>query len=146
MDEDIVVNKDTLIIVLVIICLIVVICGAILVFGNTQETYDSTTVNNTNNTNVSVDNVTSDSDSSSGSKSSGSSSKSADDGYERPTRIYGGEEYLTAHESDVLDSGWDPKQHEVSRSDLGNGYHRINYDDGYFRVCDDRGYVVTYGY
>lgn len=109
MEEDIVVNKDTLIIVLVIICLSVVICGAILVFGNTQETYNSTTVNNTNNTNVSVDNVTSDSDSSSGSKSSGSSSKSADDGYERPTRIYGGEEYLTAHESDVLDSGWDPK-------------------------------------
>ena len=50
MEEDIVVNKDTLIIVLVIICLSVVICGAILVFGNTQETYNSTTINNTNNT------------------------------------------------------------------------------------------------
>lgn len=60
--------------------------------------------------------------------------------------LMGGEEHLTAHESDVLDDGWDPKQHEVSRSDIGNGYHRINYDDGYFRVCDDHGYVVSYGY
>lgn len=94
------------------------------------------TINNTNNTSVSVDNVTSQS----------SSSGSADDGYKRPTRTYGGEEHLTAHESDVLDDGWDPKQHEVSRSDIGNGYHRINYDDGYFRVCDDHGYVVSYGY
>ena len=54
MEEDIVVNKDTLIIVLVIICLSVVICGAILVFGNTQETYNSTTINNTNNTNINI--------------------------------------------------------------------------------------------
>ena len=109
--------------------------GAILVFGNVHEAYNGTTINNTNNTSVSVDNVTSES----------SSSGSADDCYKRPTRTYG-EEHLTAHESDVLDNGWDPKQHEVSRSDIGNGYHRINYDDGYFRVCDDHGYVVSYGY
>lgn len=129
-------NKNTIIIVLAIVCLAVIIGGAILVFGNVHEAYNGTTINNTNNTSVSVDNVTSQS----------SSSGSADDCYKRPTRTYGGEEHLTAHESDVLDNGWDPKQHEVSRSDIGNGYHRINYDDGYFRVCDDHGYVVSYGY
>ncbi len=93
-------NKNTIIIVLAIVCLAVIIGGAILVFGNVHEAYNGTTINNTNNTSVSVDNVTSES----------SSSGSADDGYKRPTRTYGGEEHLTAHESDVLDNGWDPKQ------------------------------------
>ncbi|WP_299523712.1 hypothetical protein [uncultured Methanobrevibacter sp.] len=130
-------DKNTVIIVLVIICFTVVICGGLFLFGNTPETSDNMTINNINNTTESVDNI---------SYSSDSSSESVEDDYERPTRIYGGEEHLTAHESDVLDSGWDPSQHEVSRSDAGDGYHRINYDDGYYRICDDHGYVVTYGY
>lgn len=119
-------------------------------FGNSDN---NTTVNNTSNNNTTqVNNTTISNESNSTQQSSSedssyeSSDSSYDDGYERPTRTYGGEEYLTAHESDVLDSGWDPNQHEVSRSDLGNGYHKIKYDDGYFRVCDDHGYVVTYGY
>ena len=106
--------------------------------GNAKETSN----NQTNNTPVVVDDVTSDSSSA----QSSNKSSSSDDSYERPTREYGGKQHLTAHESDVLDNGWDPKQHEVSRTDLGNGYHRIEYDDGYFRVCDDHGYVVNYGY
>ncbi|WP_400216330.1 hypothetical protein [Methanobrevibacter smithii] len=52
-------NKNTIIIVLAIICLAVIIGGTILVFGNAHEAYNGTTINNTNNTSVSVDNVTS---------------------------------------------------------------------------------------
>ena len=92
-------NKNTIIIVLAIICLAVIIGGAILVFGNVHEAYNGTTINNTNNNSVSVDNVTSES----------SSSGSADDGYKRPTRTYGGEEHLTAHESCLLYTSPSPR-------------------------------------
>lgn len=57
-------NKNTIIIVLAIVCLAVIIGGGILVFGNVHEAYNGTTINNTNNTSVSVDNVTSQSSSS----------------------------------------------------------------------------------
>ena len=46
---------------------------------------------------------------------------------------------------DVID-GWDPKEHEVSREDLGDGTYRITYDDGYFRIVDEDGNILTYGY
>ena len=46
---------------------------------------------------------------------------------------------------DVID-GWDPSQHEVSREDLGDGTQRITYDDGYFRIVDKDGNILTYGY
>ena len=52
-------NKNTIIIVLAIVCLAVIIGGGILVFGNVHEAYNGTTINNTNNNSVSVDNVTS---------------------------------------------------------------------------------------
>ena len=43
-------------------------------------------------------------------------------------------------------NGWNPKDHEVSREDLGDGLVRINYDDGYSRVIDQDGNVLSYGY
>ena len=43
-------------------------------------------------------------------------------------------------------NGWNPKDHEVSREDLGDGWVRIYYDDGYSRIIDKDGNVVTYGY
>ena len=43
-------------------------------------------------------------------------------------------------------NGWNPKDHEVSREDLGDGLVRINYDDGYSRVIDEDGNVLSYGY
>lgn len=46
---------------------------------------------------------------------------------------------------DVID-GWDPKEHEVSRESLGDGTYRITYDDGYFRIVDKDGNILTYGY
>ena len=77
--------------------------------------------------------------------SNSKTSDSDDDDYQRPTTIQGGKERLTAHETDVL-NGWDPTQHEVSRENLSDGTHKIHYDDGYFRICDDHGYVISWGY
>ena len=42
--------------------------------------------------------------------------------------------------------GWNPKDHEVGRDRLNDGSQRIRYDDGYFRIVDKNGYVITYGY
>ena len=47
--------------------------------------------------------------------------------------------------NDVID-GWDPSEHEVSREDVGDGQTRITYDDGYFRIVDKDGNIITYGY
>ena len=41
---------------------------------------------------------------------------------------------------------WNPAYHEVSREDLGEGYTRIIYDDGYHRTMDPNGKIVSYGY
>ena len=29
---------------------------------------------------------------------------------------------------------------------MPDGTQKIHYDDGYFRLVDDKGYVITYGY
>lgn len=68
------------------------------------------------------------------------------DNYQRPTTIQGGKEIFTAHESDVMPDGWDPNKHELYRVNLPDGNHRIYYDDGYKRVCDSHGYVLSWGY
>ena len=48
-------------------------------------------------------------------------------------------------DEEVID-GWDPKEHEVSREDLDDGYQKVHYDDGYFRVVDKKGNIESYGY
>ena len=57
-----------------------------------------------------------------------------------------GNEFKTDHKVDDVVDGWDPKEHEVSREDLGDGTYRITYDDGYFRIVDEDGNILTYGY
>lgn len=54
--------------------------------------------------------------------------------------------YTPNHESEVTSDGWNPREHEVSREDMGNGNQKIMYDDHYFRIVDENGYVITYGY
>lgn len=49
-------------------------------------------------------------------------------------------------EDQVTPDGWDPKEHEVSREKLDDGFERVNYDDGYMRVVDKDGNIVSYGY
>ena len=53
--------------------------------------------------------------------------------------------YTPNHESEVV-NGWNPSEHEQSRQSLSDGNQRIQYDDGYFRIVDSNGYVITYGY
>jgi len=54
--------------------------------------------------------------------------------------------YKTDNKVDDVIDGWDPSEHEVSREDLGDGTYRITYDDGYFRIVDEDGNILTYGY
>lgn len=54
--------------------------------------------------------------------------------------------YNPYHESEVTSDGWNPREHEVSRQSMGDGNEKIKYDDGYFRIVDSNGYVITYGY
>lgn len=54
--------------------------------------------------------------------------------------------YTPNHESEITSDGWNPREHEVSRQTNPDGTVRIKYDDGYFRLCDENGYVITYGY
>ncbi len=48
-------------------------------------------------------------------------------------------------EDKVTADGWDPKLHEVRRKDFGE-YEQVYYDDGYMRVVDKDGNIVSYGY
>lgn len=41
---------------------------------------------------------------------------------------------------------WNPTGHEINRYNLGDVMERIEYDDGYFRIVDSHGYIVTFGY
>lgn len=56
------------------------------------------------------------------------------------------DKYKTDNKVDDVIDGWDPEEHEVSREDLGDGTYRITYDDGYFRIVDEDGNILTYGY
>ena len=56
------------------------------------------------------------------------------------------DQYKSDYKVDDVINGWDPSEHEVSREDLGEGVTRITYDDGYFRIVDDDGNILNYGY
>lgn len=82
-------------------------------------------------------------------KSSGatSSSSSAQDSIEanRPKNDPNYKGYTPNHESEVI-NGWNPREHETYRESMSDGNIKIHYDDGYFRLVDKNGYVITYGY
>jgi len=48
-------------------------------------------------------------------------------------------------EDEKVIDGWDPKEHEVSRESMEDGYEKVHYDDGYFRIVDDKGKIQSYG-
>lgn len=52
----------------------------------------------------------------------------------------------TIREEDKIINGWNPKDHEVSREDIGDGLQRVTYDDGYYRIVDQDGNIISYGY
>ena len=49
-------------------------------------------------------------------------------------------------EYEITVDGWNPREHEISRESLGDGYEKVRYDDGYMRVVDQNGNIVSYGY
>ncbi len=56
------------------------------------------------------------------------------------------EEEDSEREDEQVIDGWDPKEHEVSREKMDDGYERVDYDDGYYRIVDKKGNVESYGY
>ena len=54
--------------------------------------------------------------------------------------------YTPLHESEITSDGWNPREHETYRENMPDGSQKIHYDDGYFRIVDKNGYVITYGY
>ena len=64
----------------------------------------------------------------------------------RPTNDINYKGYTPYHESEITSDGWNPSEHEVSREKMSDGTTKIRYDDGYFRLVDENGYVITYGY
>ena len=128
-------NKDIILIaVIVIVCIAILSLAAYFVLSSNDNNQDA--VNNTVNlTNNSTDNTTdlTDDDESSDSQSS-SDSSSGDNGSHR------------LKENDTGRDGWNPKEHETYSEDIGNGYHKVHYDDGYYRTADSDGNVVSYGF
>lgn len=49
-------------------------------------------------------------------------------------------------EDKITPDGWDPKKHEVSRENIGGGDQRVYYDDGYSRVVNKKGDILSYGF
>lgn len=66
--------------------------------------------------------------------------------YKKTKKTINTNEYATSYKVDEVINGWDPSEHEVSREDLGDGNQRVNYDDGYSRIIDKDGNILSYGY
>ena len=49
-------------------------------------------------------------------------------------------------EYDITPDGWNPREHEVSREPIGDGNERVKSDDGYMRVVDKDGNVISHGF
>lgn len=130
-------------IILILTIIVIILAAAIAVEAiilnnkNTVNPINNTTTSNTT-TVVSISNDSQQSNDGSNSENSIDSNRPKND----PN--YKG--YNPYHESEVTSDGWNPKEHEVGRDKLNDGSQRIRYDDGYFRIVDKNGYVITYGY
>ena len=49
-------------------------------------------------------------------------------------------------EYDITPDGSNPREHEVSREPIGDANERVKYDDGYMRVVDKDGNVISHGF
>ena len=130
-------------IILILTIIVIILAAAIAVEAiilnnkNTVNPINNTTTRNT----TTVVSISNDSQQSSDSSSSENSIDS-----NRPKNDPNYKGYNPYHESEVTSDGWNPKEHEVGRDKLNDGSQRIRYDDGYFRIVDKNGYVITYGY
>ena len=130
-------------IILILTIIVIILAAAIAVEAiilnnkNTVNPINNTTTSNT----TTVVSISNDSQQSSDSSSSENSIDS-----NRPKNDPNYKGYNPYNESEVTSDGWNPKEHEVGRDKLNDGSQRIRYDDGYFRIVDKNGYVITYGY
>ena len=119
---------------IVIVCIAILSLAAYFVLSCNDNNRDivNNTVNLTNNSTDNTTNLTDD-DESSNSQSSSASSSGANGSHR-------------LKENDTGRDGWNPKEHETYSEDIGNGYHKVHYDDGYYRTADSDGNVVSYGF
>lgn len=66
--------------------------------------------------------------------------------YKKNKKTINTNEYAAPYKTDEVIDGWDPTEHEVSREDVGDGNQRVYYDDGYSRLIDKEGNILSYGY
>ena len=140
-------NNKNIILILTIIVIILVAAIAVkaIILNNNENTSNltnnTTTNNTTTNNTTTVISISNDSQQS----NDGSNSENSIDS-NRPKNDPNYKGYNPYHESEVTSDGWNPKDHEVGRDILNDGSQKIRYDDGYFRIVDENGYVITYGY
>lgn len=123
-------TKNIIIILLIIVILLVIgVVVEVFVFNNGNN------ISSTSNTTLSTDVAHISSD---------NNQNSIDANRPKNDPNYKG--YTPRHESEVTSDGWNPKEHETYRESIGGGREKIHYDDGYFTIVDENGYVITYGY
>ena len=133
-------SKNIILILTIIVIILVAAIAVEAIILNNKNTVNP--INNTTTSNTTT--VVSISNDSQQSSDSSSSENSIDSNRPKNDPNYKG--YNPYHESEVTSDGWNPKEHEVGRDKLNDGSQRIRYDDGYFRIVDKNGYVITYGY
>lgn len=123
-------TKNIIIILLIIVILLVIgVVVEVFVFNNGNN------ISSTSNTTLSTDVAHISSD---------NNQNSIDANRPKNNPNYKG--YTPRHESEVTSDGWNPKEHETYRESIGGGREKIHYDDGYFTIVDENGYVITYGF
>lgn len=131
-------ENKTIIILLSIIAILLAIGVAVEFFAFNNNSQAANIVNNTTSQNTTVESI------SNNSKQDISSVDSIEANRPKNDPNYKG--YTPLHESEITSDGWNPREHETYRENMADGSQKIHYDDGYFRIVDKNGYVITYGY
>lgn len=130
--------------IIIILSVIIIILAAGLAVEIFALNNNSEPTNTTNNTTSLTTNNTTAEHISSDAQNSGSSENSIESNRPKNDPNYKG--YTPYHESEITKDGWNPHEHETYREKMADGTVKIHYDDGYFRLVDENGYVITYGY
>ena len=131
-------ESKTVIAILSIIVILLAIGLVVELFAFNNNSQPSNILNNTTSQNTTVESISSDSKQDSSSEDPIEANRPKND-----SRYKG---YTPNHESEITSDGWNPREHETYRERMPDGTQKIHYDDGYFRLVDDKGYVITYGY
>lgn len=127
-------ENKTIIIILSIIAILLAIGVIVEVFVFNNNTQPANIVNNTTSQNTTVISI------------SNESQQVDPIEANRPKNDPNYKGYTPLHESEITSDGWNPREHETYRENMPDGSQKIHYDDGYFRIVDKNGYVITYGY